>query len=200
MMFKFPSVAISFALVALVVPHVVDAEHTTSTRVTAGTIQVERFGSSAFAIAGRAGFSFNAVATDSSLALCQPCVAGDTISASTSLGPPFFGSARYRGQSYAFDHENLGGWFALQAPSFTLPPGDRPELTLVEFTTPFTIRNDTVLPLQSGAIGEIIHNLMLSGGGTVTVRLLRYFDEFEQTYLYDLDSLRFDFVRRRLDL
>lgn len=170
-----------------------------SAQITSGTIQVGTGSaiSGSFAIAGSSGFSFSAgFDSGTSEALCQPCRAGDTLSLSTNISPSYFGTARYRGQTYTFDFGFGGGWFSLIGPSFTLPEGDSPAETLVEFTTPFTTGDDTYLFLQSGANGENMHNLRLSGGGTATLRLLRFYDEVEG-YLYFFDSLRFEYDKNQ---
>jgi hypothetical protein len=198
-MSRLPFVATPFLILALAIPRAGDADHI-SARITGGTLQVMTGDavSGTFAMTGTAGFSFSAGSdSGNSDALCQPCRSGDTISLSTVVSPPYFGTARYRGQNYAFDFENGGGQFSLNGPSFALPPGDTPEPTIVEFATPFTTGNDTRLALQPGP-SELPHQLVLSGGGTATVRFLRQFDEVEQTWFYFFDSLRFEFTKEKI--
>lgn len=54
-----------------------------------------------------------------------------------------------------------------------------------------------MLFLQGGENGEIQHTLRLRGSGTVTARYSVSFDEFQQTHLYSLDSVRFDFSKMK---
>jgi hypothetical protein len=200
---RLPFVATSLTILALSAPTMGEADHI-SARIRAGTIQVGTGSaiSAGFAVSGSSGFAFMA-STDSgtSQALCQPCVAGDTISLSTNMSPAYFGSARYRGKSYRFDFDNGGGWFAVEAPSFTLPDGEGTEPRTVEFQTTFRVAEapspttfrHTFLTLQDETS---THELRLSGSGTATATFTVTFDPDSQKHLYFFESLRFEFSRK----
>lgn len=199
-MIRVPFVATSLAILALAAPTSGEADHI-SARIRAGTIQVGPGSgiSAGFAISGASGFAFMA-STDSgnSEAACMPCQSGDVISFSTNMSPAYVGSARYRGQSYQFDFEHGGGWFTVEAPSFTLPAGGGTEPTTVEFATPFRVRDDTAGgPLQYTWLAlqdeNTMHELRLTGSGTAIGTFRVQFDPDTQTHLYFFESIRFEF-------
>jgi hypothetical protein len=172
-----------------------------SARIKTGTIQGIKSGPvfGTYSISGNQRFTFSATFDGAGTeALCEPCQAGETISMSSviSIGE---GTATYRGQTWLFDFDTGGGFFHLQGPSFTLPPGESTQPTTVEFETPFIVQNDTLLFLQGGENGEIQHFLRLTGSGTATARFQVTFDEFLQTHLYTLESIRFEFSKRGQD-
>lgn len=190
---RFPIVAISVTMLTLVAPTRGDADHI-GARITSGTILAgpgaEIAGS--FAIAGPGAFTFNAsYDSGNSEGACFPCRSGDTISLSTNISPAYFGTATYRGKSYPFHLDAGGGWFAIEAPSFTLPRSEGPT---AEFQTPFTVSDTTYLFLQNpDGTG---HNLRLSGSGTATARYRVQYDPDTDTYLYFFETIRFDFSKR----
>ena len=200
-MTRVPILALTCALVGAALQSTIRAEHETA-QITKGTIQVvhSTIVISEIAITGPKGFSFNAVSdSGNSEALCSPCEAGSTISLSTVISPAYGGIATYRDRTYTFDFNNGSGLFSLKTPAFTLPAGDTPEPTTVEFSTSFTVADDSYLFLQSGPFGDITHLLPLSGGGTATATFVRSFDEVAQTYFYTLidGGLRFEFTKKK---
>ena len=193
---RFPLVPVALATLAILAPLPSDADHI-SARIQAGTIQfigLNNVGSTA--ISGNHGFAFNATSNGgASEAQCTPCEVGQTISLS-GAATAGFGTAVYRGQTYEFNFTNGGGAIELQGPSFTLPPGTGTEPTIVEFETPFTVLDRSFLFLQSGANGEIQHQLKLTGSGTATVLLQVFYDTELQRHLYWFQSIRYDFSKK----
>jgi hypothetical protein len=191
-MARFPIVVISVTMLAAAVPTPGGADHINA-KITSGTIVVVPASSlsGSFSIEGNAGFSFDAgFDSGHSEGLCRPCQDGDTIALTTTIAPAYFGTARYRGKSYAFNFDVGGGWFAVAAPSFTLPPGGG---TTAEFQTPFTVEDETFLFLQDA--DGTGHNLRLSGSGTATARYDVVYDPDSDTYFYTFVSMQLDFSK-----
>src|SRR5262245_27695386 len=195
---RFGLAAVAVTTLALAAPTPSYADEF-SVRIKTGTIQGIKSGPvfGTYASSGTQGFRFNATFDGAGTeALCEPCQAGETISMSSliSIGD---GAATHRGKTWLFNFNSGGGFFHLQAPSFTLPRGEGTEPTTVEFESPFTVLEDTVLFLQGGENGGMQHFLRLTGSGIATARYQVRFEAFLQTHLYTLESIRFEFSKKK---
>jgi hypothetical protein len=134
-------------------------------------------------VSSNGGFHLDALSESGhSGALCEPCMAGETVSFGSSLSAPFTGTIRYQGQEYAIGVNDGGGGIDLIAPSFVLPPSP---IDTVRFTSPFTMDGLAFAPVSSAE--NIFFDL--SGRGTVTAT----FNVLPVANQYQLSSLIYRF-------
>jgi hypothetical protein len=196
---RFPLVAVAITTLALLAP-TESAADDFSARIKAGTSQSldGLFFNGTLAISGTQGFALNVTHESGPLLTCTPCEPGETVSLTGVVGAGALGTAVFRGKTYVFDGNTGSVAIWLESGSFTLPAGTGTEPTFVEFEAPFTVVSDrSVVTLQTGANGEILHTLTLSGSGTATLQLMVTYHPELETHLYWYQSIRYDFSKKK---
>ena len=140
---------------------------------------------------GTDGFVFDASTESNNLSAC--CRQGETVSFSTDLSTPFFGSASLHGQHYLFGTDQGDAVWRFDTPFLTLP-----EHTdgVAELTAPFTLLPDSRVRLEDSSADPNPIHIALSGSGVAHATFFVSHPEGPGTRAaFSLDHVLFEFGR-----